>query len=373
MVLAVIFTFVCAFVAGMVIAHYKLSPYQYFRHYFRFITVLPFKASYIETGPEINGFDPEKYLHLKSASDLIDVRRKLIEFIWSGAAFPLQRDYVGKTVPLSDSPFPITRASVVTRLDVDMAFGFNSIVFYFRPQKPVGKLVIFQQGHAAERAHDSRVINFFLDRGYDVAHIDMLLQNGNSRPIVETANFGKLAFRKHDQLRYLESKTFNPLKLFFEPVAATINYSNNTYHPSDISMIGLSGGGWITAVYSAIDSRITKSFPVAGTSPIYLRFAFPTTHWGDYEQTHPGLLSLASELDMYVMASTGNGRAQTQIFNLYDPCCYSGLSSLAYERQVQDAVRKIGLGRFNIWIDDSTMEHEISEHALHQILQSMTQ
>ena len=36
-------------------------------------------------------------------------------------------------------------------------------------------------------------------------------------------------------------------------------------------MIGLSGGGWTTTVYAAIDPRIVKSIPVAGTLPLYLR------------------------------------------------------------------------------------------------------
>ena len=32
-------------------------------------------------------------------------------------------------------------------------------------------------------------------------------------------------------------------------------------------MVGISGGGWTTGVYSALDPRIEKSFVVAGTAP----------------------------------------------------------------------------------------------------------
>ena len=36
-------------------------------------------------------------------------------------------------------------------------------------------------------------------------------------------------------------------------------------------MAGLSGGGWTTTLYAAIDPSIRYSFPVAGTIPLYLR------------------------------------------------------------------------------------------------------
>ena len=36
-------------------------------------------------------------------------------------------------------------------------------------------------------------------------------------------------------------------------------------------MIGISGGGWTTTVYPAIDTRISESFSVAGSLPLSLR------------------------------------------------------------------------------------------------------
>ena len=43
------------------------------------------------------------------------------------------------------------------------------------------------------------------------------------------------------------------------------------YNFKRYSMIGLSGGGWTTVVYAAIDERISDSFSVAGSIPFYLR------------------------------------------------------------------------------------------------------
>jgi pimeloyl-ACP methyl ester carboxylesterase len=231
----------------------------------------------------------------------------------------------------------------------------------------LGSYFVFQQGHAVERVHDQKVIKFFLDRGYDVIFIDMLLQNGNNRPTIGTPPFGKLMYRKHDQLKFLERPDFNPLKLFLEPVAATVNYAIAQTKPRQIAMVGLSGGGWITSLYAALDVRVTHSFPVAGTAPMYLRFALPERNWGDYEQTQPKLAAVASELDLYVMASSGNGRSQHQVFVLFDPCCYAGRYSQTYESHVKDTVAKLGGGRFAVWIDESTYEHEISNETLNKL------
>jgi hypothetical protein len=76
-------------------------------------------------------------------------------------------------------------------------------------------------------------------------------------------------------------------------------------------MIGLSGGGWTTTLYAAIDPRVRLSFPVAGTLPEYLRVGRP----GAREQFYPDLYKIANYLDLYVMGSrvadASSGRCST--------------------------------------------------------------
>lgn len=74
-------------------------------------------------------------------------------------------------------------------------------------------------------------------------------------------------------------------------------------------MMGLSGGGWTTVLYAALDPRIMRSYPVAGSWPIYLRFASPRD-WGDYEETIPELYKTVNYLEMYILGSYGEGRKQ---------------------------------------------------------------
>ena len=105
-----------------------------------------------------------------------------------------------------------------------------------------------------------------------------------------------------------------------EPIARTVNYllaHHSELH--EVDMIGLSGGGWTTTVYAAIDPRIVKSIPVAGTLPLYLR----GDHYNhDLEQYVPELYRVAGYKDLYVRGAVGTGRLQLQILNRYDDCCF---------------------------------------------------
>ena len=67
-----------------------------------------------------------------------------------------------------------------------------------------------------------------------------------------------------------EEKGDYPLRYFLEPAVLTANYAfANGYEK--ISMSGLSGGGWSTTFASAIDKRISASFPIAGSVPCAMR------------------------------------------------------------------------------------------------------
>ena len=189
------------------------------------------------------------------------------------------------------------------------------------------RLLIFHAGHNQEALNTNAggyLIDYALANGWDVLALNM--------PSGDHSRFSSYAY---------------PLTAFMTPIADSLNYTlvNNTY--SEITMTGLSGGGWSTVLYSAMDTRITKSFPVAGSWPKYLRYASGNVNSiGDYEQTLPGLT--ASYLDLYTMASD-NGRTQHQIFNDQDPCCFDGYDSLDYLDEVQYASTNVG-GTFDMTI-----------------------
>ena len=143
-------------------------------------------------------------------------------------------------------------------------------------------------------------------------------------------------------------------------------------------MTGLSGGGWTTTVYAAVDPSIRCSFPVAGTVPLYLRTGGSV---GDREQCEPSFYRLAGYPDLYVLGAHGRGRKQVQILVRRDDCCFGEAQHDAksagknyteamreYEERVRAALKEIGSGSFRLEIDEVAPSHMISHHAIEDVL-----
>jgi hypothetical protein len=143
-------------------------------------------------------------------------------------------------------------------------------------------------------------------------------------------------------------------------------------------MTGLSGGGWTTTLYAAVDPTIRCSFPIAGTIPLYLRTRGSV---GDREQYEQTFYRIAGYPDLYLLGASGRGRKQIQILNRRDDCCFGeaqhdpqalGMSYpdaiRQYEATVAQAVKEAGRGMFRVEIDEAAPSHMISHHAINEIL-----
>ena len=199
------------------------------------------------------------------------------------------------------------------------------------------RLLVFHGGHSQEATNSDSggpLIQYALSLGWDVLTVNM-----------PSGDHSRFANDPH------------PLTNFMTPVALSLNYAiqNNAYQ--SVVMAGLSGGGWTTVLYAAMDTRITKSFPVAGSWPEYLRYASSNPNTvGDYEQQLPGI-TVTSYLDLYALATTDQ-RSQLQVFNSDDPCCFAGSAPLGYLDEIQAAASALG-GEFGIQIVTS------SQHTVH--------
>ena len=71
--------------------------------------------------------------------------------------------------------------------------------------------------------------------------------------------------------------------------------------PERVAMTGLSGGGWQTAVLSAIDERIRAVLPVSGHSPLWHRATVRWNDHGDLEQTPVDLCTVTDYDTMTAM------------------------------------------------------------------------
>ena len=313
-------------------------------------------------------------ISIRSPEEATAKRDELVKFIWGSGGLP--KETPGKVEnAINDERYSgLDNLKQIDRLTVTMDWGLTSTAYHFIPTQANGKLFVYQGGHDGDFVVAKDLIAIFLQKGFAVLALSMPLEAPNNQPVVDLERIGRIQLTFHDQLKFLKMKSGHPVQLLLTPVTVCLNHVQPLgYHA--IYMTGVSGGGWTTTIYAALDPRITRSYPVAGSLPLHLRedrdrsnSAHRGADWGDYEQTIPELYAIANYLDLYILSSLGEGRKQLQILNKYDPCCLAGESFRSYEGVVNDRVRSLGAGSFAVFLDTKNRHHSISRSALDTML-----
>lgn len=355
-----------SFLGGIFIGASRYFPYEYLAATFE-----QFENNSLEQ--EIptqlnNDINVTSLIHIHSSDDVSEKRTNLIKYIWkqNNLSYDKMPSKIEKGI-IDQSYDDLINLSRIDRITTNMEYGVNSISYLFLADNGNNKLVIYHQGHDGDFKLGKNTIKYFLESGYSVLAFSMPLVGMNNQPIVSLPNFGKIKLETHDDFKFIETNDFSPIKFFVDPILVSINYIDKEYDFDSYYMVGLSGGGWTTVLYSALDSRITKSYPIAATAPMYLRFNNPK-NIGDYEQTLPSMYNIANYLDLYIMGSYGEGRSQLQIFNEYDPCCFSGTGFMTYKNEVKNTVAKLGEGKFDVFLDSNNKKHSVSDESLQTIM-----
>jgi len=357
-----VISFVSIFFFGTYVGLYKIFPYEFLDS----SKDVLFGQKTIEKNQFAEQSSIDSLIRIYDKSDIDKKRNFLTEFFWDVGS--LQRVKDKSQLPevesgISDSNYKdFQNLKRIDRLTVEMEYGINSVSYLFLPEQSNEKLILYHQGHGGDFLLGKDTIQFFLDRNFSVFAMSMPLLGMNNQPVVEIDGLGKIKLNSHNQLRLLEANNFNPMKLFLDPIQINLNFLDKEYNFKQYSMIGLSGGGWTTVVYSAIDERISNSFSVAGSMPFYLRV--DDRDMGDYEQRNIELYQNVNYLELYVLSAYGDGRKHVQIFNKNDPCCFSGNGYETYEFVIKDKILQLGKGDFQIFIDDTHNQHQISDHIL---------
>ena len=310
--------------------------------------------------------------------------------------------------------------------DLTTTFPITSTVFYAKVNGPSGRpsktAFLFHHGHsncACERIPEDacgqykcapgcystmtngtgfnwwdlyNVTSFFHALGHDVFILSMPLKGINLGPgsTADHCNTGHWWFEQWEQ------KGEHALRYFVEPIVLTGNYALNVVGYDGIYMAGLSGGGWSTTFGPAVDKRIARSFPIAGSTPCGMRDPYARSWpWGndaeDFEQNcgpNPGVGAHASlpgrrafqacnYTCMYVLGGLEPGRFQTQILHEYDSCCFATHDRhdkmLRYEANVRAELASAGAGArgwFTVAADNHT-KHEVCPEDKHIIAAAM--
>jgi len=366
---SLIFLVIIVFFYGLSVGMYKVFPYEFLDSS---EDTLSGKIT-IENNQYVNQPDIDSLIKIDNKSDIDQKRYFLTEFFWDVET--LHRITSKSSLPqvesnISDSRYDnFQNLKRIDRLTIEMEYGINSISYLFIPEKSNEKLILYHQGHGGDFILGKNTIQFFLDRNFTVLASTMPLVGMNNQPIVEIDGFGKIKLISHEQLKFLEVNNFNPMKLFLDPIQINLTFLDKEYDFDQYSMVGLSGGGWITVVYSAIDERISNSFSVAGSMPFYLKV--DERDIGDYEQTNIDLYRNVNYLELYILSASGDGRKHVQIFNKNDPCCYPGNGYETYEFVIKDKISQLGQGNFQIFVDNTHNEHKISDVALDYIVKNI--
>lgn len=318
----------------------------------------------------------EDAITLSTMADVEERRTQLIQLIWGQPELPTRSDLFSRNdaFPTSEYDFsPRANLASIDELWIEMDLGMRSGAYLFHPVESNGCLVIYHAGHNPSpgtedyyNAHDDAPLPGVLPRGlvipalvrcgFTVLSMSMPIVGAWRNPTVKGVEV-----TTHDQLFEVVP---NPWRFFVEPVHRFLNLLAQGFQC--ISMAGLSGGGWTTTLCAALDPRIKRSYPVAGSVPIWLRPGFEAL--GDTEQVHPDFYSIANYTELYVMGSAGSGRRQLQILNEHDPCCFSGTRHKKWVPQVKAAVSGLGSGSYDFHLDQDTIKHRVTRNSLALIL-----
>ncbi len=362
-----------AMLYGIVAARFGLPPYQVLNDiYSSFVS-----KEYIEI-PEVRNETPNLYtetdvvslISIKQPQDVYRLRSELSNFLWGSPKPPLTFPAtININKSFTDERYQdIASLRNIEKIVVNMEFGLESHIYHFMPKEPNNKVVLYHQGHWGGFYLGKKPIKKLLDNGYSVVAFSMPLTGLNNQPIIQVPGIGNVKLLKHRHMRFLSPERGHPIKYFIEPVLIVLNYLEDNYGYSSVSMLGISGGGWTTTLVAALDARVEKSFSVAGSYPIFLRIDID---WGDYEQNYPALYQNVNYLELYVLAAYGTGRRHLQIINKYDPCCFTGTRWEAYKDIIKTLVHKLGEGEYDLFLDDSHKEHLISPVAMKQVLNEL--
>jgi dienelactone hydrolase len=131
---------------------------------------------------------------------------------------------------------------------------------------------------------------------------------------------------EHYRLAYLDLVGISGLSVFHYALERALDVLVNDprVDAERIAMTGLSGGGWQTTVFSAIDERVRVVVPNAGHSGFELRVN-GLRNMGDLEQAPVDLLTIADYSHLTALFAP---RPALLIYNAADNCCFTAHEAL---------------------------------------------
>ena len=249
--------------------------------------------------------------------NVVDTRNMFRYALWSGRDPYVGSDAVVPTQLATPLVGAVTKYVTATTFLFDGGELSTSRVTRFIPAAPLfGRYAIYHEGHGGMGTEiGSDMIDFLLERGFEVYAMDMLLSGANGVDQSPTA-MDHFDFPKHDD------GVTSIVGYHMLPIKRVVDFIERTRPaPSAIVMMGRSGGGLMSYMYGALDPRITAVVSVAGGRPMSERLNSPYGVFdiGDPEQSAPEIFSVMRHEDLMVSAGS---KGALMVWNAHDPCCF---------------------------------------------------
>lgn len=316
----------------------------------------------------VAAINPADMIRVTDATSANTIRSNLIQEIYGGPlAAPNAVTFFSTLNPTGTTWQGATNLASIQEWRVTVSRGFVSRLYRFMPttyRNPTsgrGAVIVSAgHGHIGTTPPYEASIKWLVASGYEVWTVDMPVSGLNVTPVtIADPDLGNLQIRSHDDMQAMRTPTFNPLRIFMEPVTAIVN-DLAARGITNVGMFGLSGGGWTTTLYAALDTRVLAAYSIAGTMPIYARsWAPPHNAIGDWEQREIPALGV-DYTDLYILAA--QNRRFVNIHNLGDDCCFGGAVANHYHTAVNSVVTTVG-GSYATVIDNTASSHTITSWA----------
>ena len=234
----------------------------------------------------------------------------------------------------------------------------NAILTYASEQKNC--LRIYIQGHGGNPfsySYHNKLLKFFVSEGCDFLSMSMTGLGINEGSFSYPSRYGFISLDKemaknHKNYSFFydeDNPKLDPLTLFISPHYKIIKSLTPNYE--NISIMGISGGGWYSVWLSALIPKIKFSVSYAGSLPMeYRKFQGIS---GDWEQQDSQIYNYVSYWELYkLMTLNEKGKINRQailVFNDEDNCCFFN----PYAQHFKLKIDKLNWKNFKVIIDEN--------------------
>jgi hypothetical protein len=232
------------------------------------------------------------------------------------------------------------------------------------PDHIPGRYAVYNEGHGTSGiAGAAPMIDWLLAAGWQVLVLDMPLDGLN----IADAHYP--VFDHNDMDFVAREEGVSALRWFFLPIAGAVDLVFDDAHTRatgvDLLMIGRSGGGWASMLYSAMDPRVDVAANISGGAPLstFLDSTLFRRLGSHYENETATLYDQVSEMDFLLAAGT---RGNFHFFSTHDPCCYWFTPSHPYIRFL-DSLKARNGKKYRVFVDGQNTIHGLGPRGLEML------